>query len=197
MLWQFSCVTGVSCIKPPKVALICLISNFHFHLYLDNMVGYWFILVIGLYWLSEQHGYWSRKELQMMGWPLLLFYRKQNDRCRKGSKRTKMKRQIWNDERLRSVPSSFQHNTHLHILQHKTWDWYGRFWKSCWTLCYLPDSLSHTCTLHWWEVGDKDIYVTNHSFVDATTNNLPETIKASFKQGWTLHYILRQSCPNW
>ena len=110
------------------------------------MVGYWFILVIGLYWLSEQHGYWSRKELQMMGWPLLLFYRKQNDRGRKGSKRTKMKRQIWNDERLRSVPSSFQHNTHLHILQHKTWDWYGRFWKSCWTLCYLPDSLSHTHT---------------------------------------------------
>ena len=56
------------------------------------------------------------------------------------------KRQIWDKKRLRSVPSSFQHNTHLHILQHKTWDWYGRFWKSSWTLCYLPDSLSHTHT---------------------------------------------------
>ena len=62
--------------------------------------------------------------------------------------------------------------------------------------CAIYQTAFHTHTLHWWEVGDKDTYVTNHSFVDATTNNLPETIKASFKQGWTLHYILRQSCPN-
>ena len=130
-----------------QVGLICLISNFHLHLYLDDMV-------IG-YWLSGQYGYWSRKELRMIGRPSSILlqteWQMQKRIKEDGKDKSEMKRG-W-DRFLRVF------NTTLIFIFSNTWHKTGMGGFGSHRAIY--QTAFHT--LHWWElweVGDIYVYVT-------------------------------------